>query len=183
MRHGETLFNVLHKIQGWCDSPLTERGIKQAEAVRKWFEEQKITFDHAYSSTSERCCDTLEFITSMPYTRLKGLKENNYGTLEGEGDFLAENDPKKCRTYYLQFGGESNDTVMERMSTTLTKIMEKEDHESVLAVSHGGACFNFLRSVQDPTEQLKQGFGNCCIYIYDFEDGKFSLCDVVRNPY
>ena len=30
MRHGQTLFNVEHKIQGWCDSPLTEQGIKQA---------------------------------------------------------------------------------------------------------------------------------------------------------
>lgn len=25
MRHGETMFNVQHKIQGWCDSPLTEK--------------------------------------------------------------------------------------------------------------------------------------------------------------
>ena len=35
MRHGQTLFNVQHKIQGWCDAPLTEVGIRQAEvAVR-----------------------------------------------------------------------------------------------------------------------------------------------------
>ena len=35
MRHGETLFNVRRKIQGWCDSPLTENGVKQAKAVRE----------------------------------------------------------------------------------------------------------------------------------------------------
>lgn len=23
MRHGQTLFNLQHKIQGWCDAPLT----------------------------------------------------------------------------------------------------------------------------------------------------------------
>lgn len=23
MRHGQTLFNLQNKIQGWCDSPLT----------------------------------------------------------------------------------------------------------------------------------------------------------------
>lgn len=74
MRHGETLFNVLHKIQGWCDSPLTSKGIQQALLAKKWFEEHQIHFDHAYSSTSERCCDTLELITSMPYQRCKGLK-------------------------------------------------------------------------------------------------------------
>ena len=27
MRHGETLFNQRRKIQVWCDSPLTEKGI------------------------------------------------------------------------------------------------------------------------------------------------------------
>ena len=30
MRHGQTLFNVRRKIQGWCDSPLTELGKQQA---------------------------------------------------------------------------------------------------------------------------------------------------------
>ena len=36
MRHGQTLFNLQHKIQGWCDSPLTELGIKQAKVAGKW---------------------------------------------------------------------------------------------------------------------------------------------------
>ena len=31
VRHGETHFNVLHRLQGQCDSPLTENGIKQAK--------------------------------------------------------------------------------------------------------------------------------------------------------
>ncbi len=181
MRHGETLFNILHKIQGWCDSPLTSKGIQQALLAKKWFEEHQIHFDHAYSSTSERCCDTLELITSMPYQRCKGLKENNYGLLEGEHDYLAENDPQKCETYYLQFGGESNNTLKERMVDTLTAIMEKEGHYSVLAVSHGGACFNFLRAWQDPTEELKKGFGNCCIFVYEYDNHQFYLKNVIRQ--
>lgn len=28
VRHGQTLFNARHKIQGWCDFPLTQTGIK-----------------------------------------------------------------------------------------------------------------------------------------------------------
>ncbi|MFZ2316422.1 MAG: histidine phosphatase family protein, partial [Trichococcus flocculiformis] len=83
VRHGETLFNTQGKIQGWSDSPLTERGIKQAQAVRDYFGSEGIRFDHAYSSTSERASDTLELITGMPYARLKGLKEVNYGFFEG----------------------------------------------------------------------------------------------------
>ena len=180
MRHGQTMFNEQKRIQGWCDSPLTELGKRQALGARRYFEEKGITFDHAYSSTSERCCDTLELVTDLPYVRLKGLKEVFYGQLEAESERLACKDPVRAVTYYLQFGGESTDQVRERMTRTLTEIMEKEDHRSVLAVSHGGACFNFLKGVQDPSEELKKGFTNCCIFVYDFEEGKFALREVVR---
>ena len=36
MRHGQTLFNQMHKIQGWCDSPLTEAGIKRFFVKKDW---------------------------------------------------------------------------------------------------------------------------------------------------
>jgi len=86
MRQGQTLFNVRKKIQGTCDSPLTELGIQQAHIVADYF--KNISLDHAYSSTSERSCDTLEIITGnhFPYKRLKGLKEMNFGTFEGESE-------------------------------------------------------------------------------------------------
>ena len=29
-RHGETQFNVENRVQGWCDSPLTAKGIYDA---------------------------------------------------------------------------------------------------------------------------------------------------------
>lgn len=181
MRHGETMFNVQHRIQGWCDSPLTENGVNQAKKAGQYFKEHGITFDHAYCSTSERCSDTLENVTSMPYVRLKGLKEMFYGQLEGESERLNCLTPKECETYYLQFDGESSNTVRDRMMETLTNIMEQDDHQSVLAVSHSGACFNFLRGIQDPMEELKKGFGNCCIFVYEYEDHHFTLKEVIRQ--
>ena len=54
MRHGETLFNVQKRIQGWCDSPLTEAGEEQARQARTFFEGEGIQFDRLYASTSER---------------------------------------------------------------------------------------------------------------------------------
>ena len=50
MRHGQTLFNVRRKIQGACDSPLTELGIQQAGIASAYFDE--IDLDHAYCSTA-----------------------------------------------------------------------------------------------------------------------------------
>ncbi|MCQ5201028.1 histidine phosphatase family protein, partial [Faecalibacillus faecis] len=86
MRHGQTLFNLQHKIQGWCDAPLTPLGIKQAQMAKEYFVNNQITLDHAYASTSERASDTLEIFTDMPYTRLKGLKEWNFGAFEGKDE-------------------------------------------------------------------------------------------------
>jgi broad specificity phosphatase PhoE len=36
VRHAETLFNVNGQLQGWCDSPLSERGDRQAAALGEW---------------------------------------------------------------------------------------------------------------------------------------------------
>lgn len=83
MRHGQTLFNVRRKIQGVCDAPLTELGIQQAKRAAGYFADQRIEFDHAYSSTSERACDTLELVRDMDYKRVKGLKEWEFRCLRG----------------------------------------------------------------------------------------------------
>ena len=181
MRHGQTLFNKRRKIQGFCDSPLTEEGIKQAEIASKYFDDIKL--DHLYSSTSERCCDTLEIITRnrMPYVRLKGLKEMNFGTFEGESEDLNPRSPKEYETFFIPYGGESADNVKDRMVETCTEIMEKDEHNIVLAVSHGGACYHFLRAWQDPKEELERGFGNCCIFKYEYENKKFKLLEVIRH--
>ena len=181
MRHGQTLFNLRKKIQGACDSPLTELGIKQAQAAGEYF--KNIELDYAYSSTSERSSDTLELIIGpdAQYTRMQGLKEMNFGTFEGESEDLNPKDLEVFETFFLGYGGESRKQVKERMVKTCTEIMEKEGHNTVLAVSHAGACFNFLSHWQDPLTELKKGFPNCCIFKFEYENGKFTLLETIRN--
>jgi len=88
MRHGQTLFNLLKRIQGACDSPLTAQGMAEAQSVGRYFKQQGLKFDHAYASTQERAVDTLELVTDQSYQRLKGLKEWNFGVFEGESEVL-----------------------------------------------------------------------------------------------
>lgn len=183
VRHGQTLFNVQKRIQGWCDSPLTDLGIQQAKAVGQYFQDNHIVIDHAYCSTSERACDTLENIVDIPYTRLKDLKEMNYGALEAHPEYLAENDPIKCETYYLQFNGESSLTVRERMLNILKNIMIQENYNNVLVVSHGGACFNFLKRIDADLSYLNKGSTNGGIFILEYENDTFTLKDVIFNPF
>ncbi|MBR4421838.1 MAG: histidine phosphatase family protein, partial [Erysipelotrichaceae bacterium] len=33
LRHGQTVFNTIERVQGWNDSPLTELGIYQARCA------------------------------------------------------------------------------------------------------------------------------------------------------
>lgn len=183
MRHGETYFNVWHKIQGWCDSPLTSNGIKQAKTARKYFTDHNIHFDKAYCSTAERASDTLEIVTdhTMPYTRLKGLKEMGFGSFEAQDERLNPKPP--YHDFFVQYGGEDQEEVKERMIKALSEIMAKvKNNEKVLAVSHAGACFNFLMATGvDPQTALKQRFGNCSIMIFNYQNGKFQLEKIV-NP-
>lgn len=184
MRHGQTLFNVEHKIQGWCDSPLTEQGIKQAEIAARYFDDNKITFDHCYASTSERACDTLEIVThhKYPYTRVKGLKEWNFGRFEAMDEFLNPKLP--YGDFFVQYGGENQQQVQDRMVKTLTEIMEKEDHHDVLALSHGGACFFFVRAFDDYNAVIDYSrVGNCTIFKLVYEDGIFSCVDIIQSDF
>ena len=181
MRHGQTLFNLRRKVQGACDSPLTQEGIRQATLAKNYFKENGIEFDHAYSSTQERACDTLEIITDMEYVRLKGLKEWNFGTFEGESEDLNPKNNKggTYGDFFVQYNGEDDLEVQKRMNKTLTEIMNKEDHETVLAVSHGGACFMFLRKWEDLSKREKIHFTNCCILKFEFEDNEFKFIEVI----
>ena len=152
MRHGQTLFNVRRRIQGWCDSPLTELGKQQALKAKEYLKD--ISFDHYYSSTSERCCDTIELIIGNHYyKRLKGLKERNFGLFEGESEDLNPNfDDFGYDDLFPHYGGERKEDVQKRLKETLTDVMDKEDHQTVLALSHAGACRCFLSTVIDPEE-------------------------------
>lgn len=182
MRHGQTLFNVRRKIQGWCDSPLSELGIKQAKVAGSYYKQHGITFDHAYASTSERACDTLELICDMPYTRLKGLKEWNFGVFEAESEDLNPSLP--YGDFFVPYGGEGEMELRQRIADTLLDIMRKEDHEVVLAVSHGASCRQFMRywahtSKVDVKERLK----NCCILKFTFEDDTFILEEIINHNF
>ncbi len=177
MRHGQTLFNVRRKIQGWCDSPLTAEGIKQAEMAADFFD--TVQLDRLYSSSTERASDTAEIVTRnrMPVTRLKGLKEMNFGVFEGESEDLHP-DYQSRETHYLQFGGESRQQLKDRVLKTCIEIMEQDGNDTVLAVSHSGACKHFLSLWHELDDVLKGAIPNCCIFKYEYHNKSFKLIEI-----
>lgn len=182
MRHGETFFNQQKKIQGWCDSPLTEKGKNHAIIAGKYFTNNKIDFDSAYSSTSERACDTLELITNKEYKRIKGLKEWNFGLFEAEHEYL--NPALPYGDFFAAYGGEEEMQFRERVSKTLHKIMKEEKKQTVLAVSHGAACRQFMRRWAHTSDvDQKERLENCCILKFKFSNDHFKLLEIINHDF
>ncbi|MDR0297462.1 MAG: histidine phosphatase family protein [Streptococcaceae bacterium] len=180
MRHGETRFNQLHKIQGACDSPLTEKGRRQAQIARTYFVSQQIQFGAAYSSTQERASDTLEIVApNRAYTRLKSLKEWDFGRFEAESEDL---NPKAVPygDFFAAFGGERQAQVEARMLSALTETLKQTDATTVLAVSHGGALACFTRATGN---QMPTNLKNCCILKFSFDETQFVLEDVINHDF
>lgn len=184
MRHGQTLFNQRHLIQGWCDSPLTDLGIYQAQIAGNYFSEQGIHFDQAFSSTSERACDTLEIATNgqVSYQRIKGLKEWNFGVFEGESEDL--NPALPYEDFFVHYGGESQQELQDRMNRTISELMEQSSGGHY---SHGITwSFNceFARAwKQHWRVDITSRMTNCCILKFTYSDHIFYLEDVIHHDF
>ncbi len=183
MRHGQTFFNQEGLVQGACDSPLTELGQEQARQAGAYLKERGIRFGRLYSSTQERASDTLELVSGRTdYTRLKGIKEWNFGLFEAQPERLQ---PKfrpgaiSFEDLFVPYGGEGVDQVGERVLVTLTEVMEQAGAEPVLAVSHGGAMWAFYLKIAAQALDPKVRFGNCAICHYHYENDQFLLRQVI----
>lgn len=183
MRHGQTMFNLRGKVQGASDSPLTKLGIAQAKQARNYFEHNHITFDKAYSSSSERACDTLEnVLPKQAYQRNKGIKEWSFGLFEGDSVQLLDAIWDKHDIFgnrLLPFGGETKNEVEHRMVTTLSHLIESSEGSTFLAVSHGTAIQVFLRKWIGDDMANQYSIGNCCILKFVYENDKFEFIDIV----
>ncbi|QNQ83180.1 histidine phosphatase family protein [Lactobacillus sp. PV037] len=174
VRHGQTLFNFRHKTQGRIDSPLTELGKRQALAAGKFFEKNNIKFDRAFTSTQERANDTLELIThnSLPYKRLKNLREKDYGIYEGQDEFLLPWNRGLERDFEPTM--EKDSAVVERMERGMQEVFSQtRDGETVLVVGHGDILGQYVRKYKEELEF--SGFKNCAYVKMSEENGKIRI--------
>lgn len=181
MRHGETLFNTQKRVQGWCDSPLTENGIELAKEVGRYFDRQGIVFDVAYSSTQERATDTLKLVTDAPYQQAKGLKEMNFGIFEAREEVLLPKFRPGSRSFedlLVPFGGEDIRDVGKRVRDTIISIMDKNLDKTVLMVSHGAAIWGL---VQVLGITLPEGvyLPNCAVCQMTYNDGHIEFKQII----
>ncbi|WP_295566212.1 histidine phosphatase family protein [uncultured Holdemanella sp.] len=181
VRHGETQFNVKGRIQGWCDSPLTDLGVEQAKKLGK--ELNDFPFDVCFCSTSERAIDTANYILegrNIEIIARKHLKEQCFGEFEAE---KAEDIFKNGVRYpdgYRFCGGENHSDVIERIFTELKKIASEYSNANVLIVSHGSAIKHIVNALCPGFVHEKSNTAtlvpNCSITRIDY-DKEFQLIE------
>lgn len=154
-RHGETQWNVERRMQGHMDSPLTERGRRQAQAVARLVRDLTRREAGAWrlvSSPLGRAHATAAMIaeaTGLPLETDDRLKEVTCGPWEGRlWDEVAAHHQlqvERKRWIFEALGGESYESVEARVTSFLADL-DPEPSRRVIAVSHG-ASGRVLRGV------------------------------------
>ena len=98
-----------------------------------------------------------------------------------ESENESVSDDFKYDDLFPHYGGETTKQVQHRVVNTLTEIMNKEDHEVVLAVSHAGASMQFFSAFNDPAFIFNSGgLTNCCILHYTYDNNEFKFVEILR---
>jgi alpha-ribazole phosphatase len=156
VRHGETKGNVKRQIQGHTDTPLTKKGIRQAQETAKKLKD--IAFDAIFSSDIGRAKITAEIVRMERKLAIKTselLRERNYGvyskqkyeTLDKDLDKYVEelniqSGEQKWKSKFPKI--ESNAEVVTRFIRFLRETAIAYPKKTVLVATHGGLMENFL---------------------------------------
>lgn len=136
VRHGETEWNVLGKIQGRKDIELNENGIKQALSLKEKFKD--IKFDKVFSSPLKRAIQTAKIITGNNIIIDKRLIERNKGLLEGKIKKEIKVLPNFNDLNDTSYGVESLESIKNRLDSFYNEILKKYPKQNILIVTHAG---------------------------------------------
>jgi probable phosphoglycerate mutase len=165
VRHGQTYYNAQHRLQGWCDSPLTPRGLAGVRTTADFLSGRPFTA--AYVSPSGRAQATAREIMvnhpSAPLFTDPNLREFGFGDLEArpEAELLERYDPEAMFADVLHGrfagipGGETGPEFVARVRSAFTRIEATHGKGHVLVVSHGLTLRAYLTMIDSrPTTPL-----------------------------
>ncbi|MCK0519273.1 bifunctional RNase H/acid phosphatase [Williamsia sp. DF01-3] len=159
LRHGQTALSVERRYSGRGNPELTELGREQAAlAAKRLASRTPSDVSAVISSPLGRARETAESAATalgLPVTVHDGLIETDFGAWEGlTFREAAERDPELFKTWLGDTsvappGGESFDTVTERVLQARSEIVADNGSSTVLVVSHVTPIKVLLRSALD----------------------------------
>ena len=151
-RHGQTDWNVAHRLQGVTDVPLNETGRRQAVELANRL--AGVHLDRIYSSALQRSRQTAEaFKGRAPLESLPGLNEQSLGAFQGL--YMDGRDPQRQAEFERRSldpedrldGGESAAQHFARVQAAVQAIRGRHPSGDVLIVGHGGTNALVLRAL------------------------------------
>lgn len=134
LRHGETVENSKHILQGHMPGTLSSLGIRQAEEAAEGI--KGLCIGAIVCSDLKRCKDTAEIVNrqlglDIHYTAL--LRERDWGSVTG----VVVGGPDKIE---MPDDAETLGEVKARAAKFLDYVRDNYSGQTVLAVSHGFFC-------------------------------------------
>ena len=150
VRHGLSVANAQGRIQGQFDSPLSDQGREQSEALGRRLAREEQNVSVVYASDLSRATETAEILASslgVPVILDERLREYGFGVLTGVVWADVEQDhPEIWRAYYERHewgpipGEEGNEAFHARLAAALADIQKGHGEEdTVVVVTHGGS--------------------------------------------
>ena len=184
VRHGETDWNLINKLQSFTDVPLNDIGKKQVEKTGEYLKKQK--FDLILSSPLKRTIETAKIINKYHDADIildELIIERNFGKLEGSNYFELEKKMKEIRgeDLYELMEIEKRKKKKKRVKMFLDKYnIDRHYGKTILMVSHSSYIKIFLSVIcQIPLQELRKKIikKNASITIIDF-NRDFSIKDI-----
>lgn len=183
IRHGQTQWNLDHRVQGHLDVPLNSTGILQARQLgeKLFIKQQTNKVAALYSSDLERAAATAREIGNklgkeiffdaslreLHCGKAQGLtrdeQEQLYGQLRRSFDRAY---PHETRWDHPEWpGGESKNQLLARVYPFLANIAKKHRGQSVIIVTHSTVIRTLIAHLGHDTVPTP----NCCIARFSYE--------------
>lgn len=179
MRHGETEWNRLEKIQGRIDNPLNEKGKKQARVATEIFADVPIT--HVYASTLSRAIETAKIVVSQKLEPIQDARiiERDFGVLEGQNH----------EAYYVYAHSdempdsvERNDAIYDRVMSFFQDLIVKQDEADVILVVAHAHTIRVWTERMFPTQfSFHSRLYNCQAVEIEYKDGVFHFGGLTKK--
>lgn len=158
IRHGESQANAEGVIAGLSDSPLTEKGKRDAKVAAEALQKEGMVFDIIITSPMMRAYDTAKIVARAVGYPVKDiivieeLKEKGSGEFEGKSPVLARAADAET---IIRAGVESFEDFAARVERT-DKEVARRAHGTTLVVGHS-AFYRMAQCVKDhapPSEMM-----------------------------
>jgi probable phosphoglycerate mutase len=186
IRHGETDWNRIKRIQGHIDIPLAASGIEQAERLAQRLEHEARSgarLDALYSSDLQRARQTAQpsaDVLGLPLNLTDGLRERAYGIFQGhDSNEIAVRFPDAYATWqtrdpgFAPEGGESSRAFYHRVLHAVAAIVAAHPGGRIACFTHGGVLDCIYRSAHGLALDAPRSYKllNTSVNVVEFDEG------------